>query len=107
MKNLLLTLITAIALTSCASCNKDKKCPEMVDVVVRPNTSITKMVATHSEGMGFARFTDSTLEFNAVVGTVFKIQSVHEKDTIMIVDVNGRKYEVQPMSTADIPVYCN
>ena len=106
MKKLLLTLITAIALTSCASCNKNKDCPEMVDVVVRPNTSITKMVATHSEGMGFARFTDSTLEFNAVVGSTFKLQSVHEKDTIMTVDVNGRKYEIEAMQTIEIPVLC-
>lgn len=105
MKKLIFTII-AFAITSCASCNKDKKCSETVYVVVTSSTTINKIVATHSPGMGMARFTDSTFEFNAIVGSTFKLQSVHEKDTTMTVDVNGRKYEIEAQSTIEIPVLC-
>lgn len=79
----------------------------MVDVLVTSNTTINKIVATHSPSMGMARFTDSTLEFNAMVGSTFKLQNVHEKDTVMTVDVNGRKYKIEAMQSIEIPVYCD
>ena len=105
MKKLLfITLITV--LISCSGCSKKNDCSETVDVVVTSNTTINKIVATHSPGMGMARFTDSALEFNAIVGSTFKLQSVHEKDTVMTIDVNGRKYEIEAMQTIEIPVLC-
>lgn len=106
MRKLFLLTAVALAAYSCSSCNKKNLCPDTVDVVVKPNTTITKMVATHVEGMGIARFTDSTLVFNAVPGTIFTLQSVHEKDTVMTVDVNGKEYQIQPFETIQVPVYC-